>query len=50
MSHNDYSLLVQVYEHWIYYELPCKLERTWESMQNMRKIVLSLSRENREKI
>lgn len=43
MGHSDYSMLVTVYGRWIDTESPKELERIWESMQNMEKIVPNLS-------
>jgi integrase len=45
MGHSDYSMLVKVYGRWIDSESPRELERIWEGMQNMAKIVPNLSQE-----
>ena len=43
MGHKDYSMLVSVYGRWIDSESPRELDRIWEGLQNMAKIVPDLS-------
>lgn len=46
MGHKDYSMLVSVYGRWMDTESPSELERIWEGMQKLSRIIPKLSQEN----
>lgn len=39
MGHKDYSMLVSVYGRWMDTESPSELERIWEGMQKLSRII-----------